>query len=61
MTSIRSDRLTDKYIDKPLTEGVILRRDETGTVYTNVPHVALYHSPDGYEFGYPGSGLPIWR
>jgi len=44
--------------DMPLfahTEDVILRRIGR-RVATNVPHKVIYHSPDGYEFGYAGSG-----
>lgn len=29
---------------------------EKGIVITNVPHLVVHHSPDGYEFGYNGSG-----
>lgn len=29
---------------------------EDGQVVTNVPHLVVHHSPDGYEFGYGGSG-----
>lgn len=39
----------------PLDEGVICIR-EGGRVKTNVPHLVERHSPDGYEWGYGGSG-----
>ena len=31
-------------------------RDDEGQAVTNVPHLVVHHSPDGYEFGYGGSG-----
>ena len=31
-------------------------RDENGTAISNVPHRRVHHSPDGYEWGYGGSG-----
>lgn len=40
---------------EPIGDGIILKRDEEG-VYTNIPHLVTHHSPDGYEFGYAGSG-----
>lgn len=39
----------------PLENGVILWRKD-GKVITNVPHAVTHHSPDGFEFGYGGSG-----
>lgn len=35
---------------------VILRRGDGGEVMTNVPHRIVEHSPDGFEWGYAGSG-----
>jgi len=29
---------------------------EVGGAITNVPHLVVHHSPDGFEFGYGGSG-----
>lgn len=29
---------------------------EDGQAVTNVPHLVVHHSPDGFEFGYGGSG-----
>lgn len=50
----------DELIMTPLKEGITLQRDgdrmEGGTVKTNVPHHVVHHSPDGYEWGYGGSG-----
>lgn len=31
-------------------------RDDSGRAMANVPHAVVYHSPDGFEFGYNGSG-----
>jgi len=31
-------------------------RDELGFITTNVPHRIVKHSPDGFEWGYGGSG-----
>lgn len=50
-----TDDFTDRHIDKPLEEGVILQRDQHD-VATNVPHLVTQHSPAGYEWGYGGSG-----
>ncbi len=36
--------------------GLVLRRDDDGGVWTNVSHVVTHHSPTGFEFGYGGSG-----
>jgi hypothetical protein len=53
--SNREDSFHDIYLNIPITEGIILKR-EGGKVYTNVPHAVVRHSPDGYEWGYGGSG-----
>lgn len=53
-TEMESD-ITDRHIPEPITEGIILKRDEHG-VATNVPHLVTHHSPSGFEFGYGGSG-----
>lgn len=45
----------DIYVNEPMDEFVILER-RNGEVVTNVPHVVTHHSPDGYEYGYMGSG-----
>ena len=39
----------------PATD-VICRRDAGGDVSTNVERSMTLHSPDGFEFGYAGSG-----
>jgi len=36
-------------------EDIICTRDENG-IHTNVPCRITYHSPDGFEWGYGGSG-----
>jgi len=36
-------------------EDIILKRDRNG-IDTNVPRRIIYHSPDGFEWGYGGSG-----
>ena len=45
----------DKALPDPISDGIILRRDDIG-VWTNVPHVVVHHSPTGFEWGYGGSG-----
>ena len=35
---------------------VVCRRGENGEVITNVPQRIVFHSPDGFEWGYCGSG-----
>ncbi len=50
----------------PFERALVLRRgfrplfrddpERVGGVVTNVPHLVVHHSPDGYEFGYGGSG-----
>lgn len=51
------------YINQPVEDGVILRREYKETaeswweeVATNVPWNITYHSPTGFEWGYGGSG-----
>lgn len=52
----------DEYLPLPLSDhGLVMRRGESGdpprgTVKTNVPHRVEWGSPDGFEFGYGGSG-----
>jgi hypothetical protein len=48
-----------KYIDKPVESGIILKRVveiDRQVVATNVKHSIVCHSPDGFEWGYGGSG-----
>ena len=52
---MNNNEFTDVHLDIPLKEGIVLRR-ENGTVFTNVPHLCVHHSPTGFEFGYGGSG-----
>lgn len=40
----------------PQKNGVILARDEDGSVWTNVPWTVIHHSPSGFSWGYAGSG-----
>lgn len=44
-----------KYIDMPVEEGLIFRR-EGNQIATNMPHLVVQHSLAGYEWGYEGSG-----
>jgi hypothetical protein len=44
-----------EFSDHPLSKGVLLERTDRG-VRTNVPWLIVDHSPDGYEWGYGGSG-----
>jgi hypothetical protein len=51
----------DEYLPLPLVDhGLVMKREEgsgpRGTVKTNVPHRVEMGSPDGFEFGYGGSG-----
>ncbi len=56
MEQLDHTQFHDTYIPVDIQErGVILRRDGP-VVYTNVPHLAVHHSPTGYEWGYLGSG-----
>lgn len=45
----------------PFRKALVMRRshnddEKVGGVITNVPHLVVHHSPNGYEFGYGGSG-----
>ena len=45
--------------DIELREALVLQRDgddDHGVCRTNVPHLVVHHSPDGFEWGYGGSG-----
>lgn len=47
----------DHYLpDKPLSDGLVLLRGKGGEACTNVKHHIERHSPDGFEWGYAGSG-----
>lgn len=62
----RSKFSDHEYTAIPFTKEIVLERferqvdfpssAEVGGVITNVPHLVIHHSPDGYEFGYAGSG-----
>lgn len=40
-----------------LTEvGLVCKRRADGLALTNIPQVHVFHSPDGFEWGYGGSG-----
>ena len=65
----KRDEFSDGEIDDvSLTQALVLRRRprpvdrdadlsiEVGQCLTNVPHLVVHHSPDGFEFGYAGSG-----
>lgn len=55
----------DEFSDGDITESIslnvalVLERDgddDHAIVRTNVPHLVVHHSPNGFEFGYGGSG-----
>lgn len=54
----------DQFDDEiPLGKALIMKRagqtgdaDHHRVAVTNVPHLVVHHSPDGFEFGYGGSG-----
>lgn len=48
-------RFDDHYLDLPLQDGIVFKRDDVG-VHTNVRHYVVHHSPRGFEWGYGGSG-----
>lgn len=57
----REDRFHDQFIDTiPMDVVIVLHRarvsEHETVVRTNVPHLVTHHSPDGYEWGYGGSG-----
>ena len=62
-TATRTD-FADKHDEStPFTTSFVMRRagsqgdaDIERIVHTNVPHLVVHHSPDGFEFGYGGSG-----
>lgn len=48
-----------EYSDVFLEEALVLQRDgndDHAIVRTNVPHLVVHHSPNGFDFGYGGSG-----
>lgn len=46
----------DKPLAVPMQTDVRVWRDENKHVQANVPHSVIWHSPDGFECGYGGSG-----
>lgn len=62
----KRDEFSDEFDNStPFEEGLVMKRrfvngpadlERVGGVITNVPHLVVHHSPDGYEFGYGGSG-----
>lgn len=53
--SQRSDFDDELILDTYLREALVLERNND-RVCTNVPHLVVHHSPNGFEFGYAGSG-----
>jgi hypothetical protein len=49
------DDRPDQFLPIPLEKGIVLKRDR-GYACTNIPRLVTHHSPDGYEWGYGGSG-----
>lgn len=52
----RVSEFRDFSLFEPIENGIVLRRDEAGQVWTNIPHLVTHHSPTGFEWGYGGSG-----
>lgn len=62
----KRDEFSDQFDNSiPFEQALVLKRrfvdgpsdlDRVGGVITNIPHLVVHHSPDGFEFGYPGSG-----
>ncbi len=63
----KRDAFSDQFDNAiPFERALVMRRtlrpvlqdsaDQVGGAVTNVPHLVVHHSPDGYEFGYGGSG-----
>lgn len=50
------ERFSDFTLFEPIEDGIVLKRDDAGRVWTNIPHLVTHHSPDGFEWGYGGSG-----
>lgn len=42
--------------DKPIENGQIILERRDGQAWTNVPCLVVHHTPDGFEWGYGGSG-----
>jgi hypothetical protein len=63
----KRDEFSDQFDSSvPFEQALVLKRAprpvmhdslaEVGQAVTNVPHLVVHHSPDGFEFGYSGSG-----
>ncbi|MCI0551290.1 MAG: DUF6011 domain-containing protein [Anaerolineae bacterium] len=62
----RRDEFSDEFDNIiPFEQALVLKRrfvdgpsdmEKVGGVITNVPHLVVCHSPNGFEFGYGGSG-----
>lgn len=60
----KREEYSDQFDDSiPFRQAFVMKRrmSESGrangqNISTNVPHLVAHHSPDGYEFGYGGSG-----
>src|SRR5262245_32530261 len=62
----KRDEFSDTFDNTiPFEQALVIKRrfvdgpsdmDKIGGVITNVPHLVVHHSPDGFEFGYGGSG-----
>jgi len=60
------DEFSDSFDNSiPFEQALVLKRqfvdgpsdmEKVGGVITNVPHLVVHHSPNGFEFGYGGSG-----
>lgn len=50
-----SEGKQDNYISEPIENGLILKRKGNISM-TNIPQLIVDHSPDGFEWGYGGSG-----
>lgn len=49
-------QMKDVHISTDIRDGFVFKRWDNGTPATNVPHLVVEHSPDGFEWGYGGSG-----
>ncbi len=65
-TLCKRDKFSDQFDNAiPFSRALVMRRglrpiaggeERHGAPVTNVPHLVVHHSPNGYEFGYGGSG-----
>ena len=62
----KRDVFSDQFDNSvPFEQALVMKRrfvdgpsdmEKVGGVITNVPHLVVHHSPNGFEFGYGGSG-----